>query len=122
MSQSETPKPPRGTRAAGRRFWQAVVDAYDLTDGELALLAQVTGTLDVIADLEAAAADQPTVIDGPHGQKVSPVLAELRQQRLALARLLSALRLPTSPAELDDLTRPQRRSGVRGTYKLGLAK
>jgi hypothetical protein len=46
-----------------------------------------------------------------------PAVVEARQQRLALARLLAALRLPAG-AE-DDLAagrRPQRRVGVRGFY------
>ncbi|MDQ3452051.1 MAG: hypothetical protein M3493_05025 [Actinomycetota bacterium] len=37
---------------------------------------------------------------------------EARQQRIALARLLAALRLPAGEVE----QRPQRRVGVRGTY------
>ncbi|HLM07095.1 MAG TPA: hypothetical protein VK402_18085 [Blastococcus sp.] len=43
---------------------------------------------------------------------------EARQQRIALARLLAALRLPAGEEEAGD-RRPQRRMGVRGVYGVG---
>ena len=46
------------------------------------------------------------------GPRVHPALVELRQQRIALARLLAALRVPTG----EDTGRAQHRTGVRGVY------
>jgi hypothetical protein len=45
-------------------------------------------------------------------------LVEARQQRIGLARLLAALRLPAGEEEADD-RRPQRQMGVRGVYGVG---
>lgn len=50
------------------------------------------------------------VLDGQRGLKINPIVAELRQQRLAAARLAKSLDIPT----LDN--RPSRRGGVRGVY------
>ncbi len=79
-----TPKPPPGTGAGGRRLWASVVDAYDLDEHERAVLVECVRTVDLL---------------------------DARQQRIVLARLLAALRLPTDD---EAGTRPQRRVGVRG--------
>ncbi len=53
----------------------------------------------------------------PQGDRANPAAVEARQQRIALARLLAALRLPAG--EEDDRqagARAQRRVGVRGVY------
>ena len=50
------------------------------------------------------------------GQKPNPALVESRQQAIALARVLAALRMPSGD---EDASRPQRRVGVRGTYGTG---
>ena len=52
------------------------------------------------------------------GRRAHPALVEARQQRIALARLLAALRLPAGEEEAGD-RRPQRRMGVRGVYGVG---
>ena len=53
------------------------------------------------------------------GPRPHPALAESRQLRIALARLLGALRLPAGD-EGALIRRPQRRSGARGVYAIGL--
>jgi hypothetical protein len=49
-------------------------------------------------------------------QRVHPAYTEARQQQIALARVLAALRLPSGDEEAG---RPQKRVGVRGPYALG---
>lgn len=78
---------PRGLGAAGRRLWKSVTDTYELEEHERAVLTEAARTADLCAKL-AAKADR---IDG-----TSPVLVELRQQRLALAKLLGALKVPAA--------------------------
>lgn len=107
------PRVPNGTKAAGARLWHAIVEAYDLETHELVLLRELTRTADLLDDLHAAA-------QAPwDGDRVHPAVIELRQQRIAFARLEAALRLPAG--EEDDrqsgARRPQRRSGVRGAYR-----
>lgn len=57
------------------------------------------------------------MVDSPQGTKAHPAAVEARQQRIALARLLAALRLPAG-ADGDEAQgrRPQRRVGARGVY------
>ena len=59
-------------------------------------------------------ADGGPVLPVELGGKPHPCLAELRQERVLLARLLTALRVPIG----DEDARSQRR-GIRGVYTLG---
>jgi len=50
--------------------------------------------------------------------RAHPALPELRQQRIALARLVASLGLPTGVVD-EDQPKRQRRS-VRGVYSVGV--
>ncbi len=102
-----------------------MVGEFDLEEHELALLREAVRTVDQL-DLLAKAVDQ-VVINTPSGPRTHPALVEARQQRIALARILAALRIPMGeqdgPASKDSTAdaaerRPQRRSGVRGVYQM----
>lgn len=80
---------PRGLGAAGRRLWKSVTDDFDLEGHEKLLLTEVCRTADLCNDLAARAAKTGG----------SKFLVELRQQRLTLARLMSAMKLPSGIAE-----------------------
>jgi hypothetical protein len=85
--------PDLSSRAAG--FWARTVDNYDLTDGELELLAECVVTMSEIDALrEALAADGVTVAGSRGQRRVHPAVGEVRQHRMALARLLKAIALP----------------------------
>jgi hypothetical protein len=101
---------PRGLKTGGKRLWTAVTATWELERHEVELLTQACRTVDRLDRLEAAGRDAPLTIDG----RANPVLVESRQQSIALARLLAALRLPDE-AEV----RPQRRTGARGVYMVG---
>jgi hypothetical protein len=92
---------------AGRRLWDAILGEFALEEHERGLLFESCRTADTITALQA-------VIDKLGVDCAHRELAEIRQQRLAYARLLTALRLPSG---LDDepQKRPQRR-GIRGVY------
>lgn len=107
------PAAPRGLGLAGKRLWRSVVDDFDLTEQELALLRQAARTVDLCDRLQAVVDDEgPMVSAKDDGQRAHPALVELRQQRITLARLLVALRVPIGD---DDAARTQRR-GIRGVY------
>lgn len=110
------PNPPTGTKASGRRLWQSVVKDYELEEHELVLLRAAVATVDVIGMLQADIATRGPVVESPQGVKANPAVVEVRQQRLVLARLLAALRLPAG--DEADVKRPQRRGGVRGLYRV----
>lgn len=106
--------PPDVLRDSGARLWRSITDDYELTEHELALLLQACRTADLLDDLHAAVERDGPVIDSPQGTKAHPAAVEARQQRIALARLLSALRIPGD----EDDERPQHRFGARGVYKV----
>ncbi len=109
---------PVGTGLAGRRLWQAVVEQYECEAHELLLLREAARTADLLDELEKRIKAEGAVIESPQGEKAHPAAVEARQQRIALARLLGALRLPAGEEEAGD-RRPQRRTGVRGVYGTG---
>jgi hypothetical protein len=106
---NETPKPaPNGAKAAGKRLWSAVLTDYELAEHELVLLTQAVHVADTCDEL----------------QRTQPAGAELRAQRLLLARLVVALRVPIGDQEMPSKTGAPRlqRRGIRGLYAIGGGK
>ncbi len=113
----KAPNPPRGTGRAGARLWRAVLAEYELEEHELLLLREVVRTVDVLDHLAARVAEDGAVVSSSQGDRAHPALVEARQQRITLARLLAALRLPAGEeSEQRSDRRLQRRVGVRGVY------
>ncbi len=97
---SKTPSPPRTLGAAGRDLWRRVFDAFELDDHELPGLLLAARQLDDVARLEALLESDGVVTTGSAGQpRLSAVVTELRQARLAASRLLEQLALP-----IDDMS------------------
>jgi hypothetical protein len=109
------PKPPTGTNEAGRRLWREVIDGYELDEHERALLVEAVRTIALLEQLDAAVRRDGPLVESPQGLRAHPAAVEARQQRIALARLLAALRLPAGD---EDEHRPQRRVGVRGVHAI----
>src|SRR5262245_29311559 len=95
-------------KAAGKALWAAVLDEFELSQGELALLSAACLAADVIAECSEVI-EAEGITDGsfrPHWAVV-----ERRQQTLLLGRVLAALRIPAGDeGEILDGPRPQRRS------------
>lgn len=84
---------------------------------ELALLVEAARTIDLLDLLDASVRDGGPIVNSPQGRKANPTAVEARQQWIALARLLAALRLPLGEeGDQQAGARPQRHSGVRGVY------
>ena len=93
-------------RAPGRRLWSSVVDEWDLEKFEISLLVQAVTCVD---QLDALVRKDGPVVESPQGPKAHPALVESRQQKLVLARLLAALRLPVGEEGAQQSSaRPQR--------------
>ena len=105
---SDIPRAPDGTKAAGRRLWRAVLSEFVLEEHELSLLRQAVATADLCEQLQDEVDEAGLLIGG----RSNPALVELRQQRILLARLIVALRVPIGEA---DEGRTQRRA-IRGVY------
>lgn len=101
------PRRPTGLKGPGAAFWRSITDSFDLEGHENALLIEACRTIDALAELDAAVSRDGSVLDGEHGPRVHPAVVEGRLQRVALARLLDALKLPRD----DDDKRPQSRRG-----------
>lgn len=113
---SEIPKPPKGLKAAGRRLWRSVLGDFELDEHEVVLLRQAAHAADLCDDLQAVVDAEGPMLDG----RTHPAVVELRQQRIALARLIVALRVPLGDQEQAGAVsgRLQRR-GARGVYAIG---
>lgn len=112
MSEHGIPAAPMGSKAAGRRLWRAVLADYELDEHELLLLAQAARVADLCVELQRLVDEDGPLVGEP--RRINPALVELRQQRLVLARLVVALRVPLGD-QAEGMVRPQRR-GVRGFY------
>ena len=108
---------PAGLGVEAVALWSSVVDVFDLEEHERTLLLQAVRTVDLLAKLEAELQRDGVMVESPQGMKAHPAATEARQQRITLARLLAALRLPSGEeGDHQASARPQRRSGARGTY------
>lgn len=87
--------PPTGLGPAGASLWRRLVDAFDLVEHELAVLETACHQADDVAALEALIEEQGMSVPGSAGQpRLNPAVAEVRQGRLALGKLLGQLALP----------------------------
>lgn len=94
------PSAPEGLGARGGAFWGWAVDAFDFDRQELELLAEACRQMDELEALAAAIAEHGPMVGGSQGQpRVNPALAEARNGRAALRRMLAALDLPEVPAD-----------------------
>ncbi len=89
------PRTPAGLSRRGKTLWKSVVAGFELSEGEHALLLEACRCLDDIERLQEAVAGAPMTTIGSRGQEVvHPLRAELRSERLLLAKLLSQLDVP----------------------------
>ena len=99
----KSPGPPKGLEAAGRRVWRTAVNdlppGYEFDGRELLVLERACNQADVNAHLDALVAKDGYLDVGSAGQtRVSTVVVEARQGRIALARLLGELKFPDEDA------------------------
>lgn len=95
MTSENTARAPSGLGRRGRRFWRESVDKYEFNGAEVHLLTEACRTLDRIDALDRLIAEEGQMVRGSMGQPVMhPAIAESRQQRIVLGRLLKQLDLP----------------------------
>jgi len=100
-----------------------VLSDFELAEHELVLLRQACRVADVCDELaDVVAADGVLMTTRLNEQKIHPGLVELRQQRIVLARLIVALRVPLgdqegpAPAVSSSPSARLQRRGLRGVY------
>ena len=99
MTDRTPPKAPEGLSATGRRLWAAILadlpSEMELEARELVVLEAAARQSDVIASLERAVRRDGVMVKGASGQRrLNGAVSEVRQGRIALARLLGDLDLP----------------------------
>lgn len=93
-------KPPANLGAKARSVWTRTTKDFDLRADELRLLEDACREIDLVDRLDRALRDGDLMVQGSMGQQVTnPLLQEIRQHRLALARLFNQLHLPDDDTE-----------------------
>ena len=115
MSGKKIPRPPNGLRLRGRALWRAVVREFELDEHETVVLREACRTADSLDALQALLDEEGPMSSTSQGPRVHPALPELRQQRIALARMIAVLRIPAG-VEDDGRIGPR---ALRGVYRLG---
>jgi hypothetical protein len=114
MSRARRLEPPEGLQVGGRSFWEAILEKFELVEHELVILKEACRTIDLLDSLQAIIDRDGPVLPWGDGSRAHPAGVELRQHRIALARLLASLGIPA-----DDEDRPAPRGGARGVYRTG---
>jgi hypothetical protein len=117
------PEPPAGVTARGAAFWRSVAADFDLTDSDLELLAEAVWFMSEIDALREALAHDGVTVTGSRGQRrVHPAVGEVRQHRLALARILKQLDLPAEDEESDSQTTKDARAAANVRWDMERAR
>jgi hypothetical protein len=103
---------PAELKASGRKLWRAILEVYELGEHEVIILREACRTVDLIDGLQDLLGDG-LMSKTSQGARVHPAAVELRQQRIALARLFAALRIPVDTEGSAPRTTLR---GVRGVY------
>lgn len=86
---------PAGLGRKGAAFWRKIMSDYELAPHEEMILEGACRELDLIAKLELAIKPAVLIVKGSMGQDVAnPLLAEIRQHRMAFMSAIKQLRLP----------------------------
>jgi phage terminase small subunit len=96
----------------GLGLWRELCDDYEFDPHERVLAVELCRTVSLCEALQRRLLAEGLVVDGQRGPKVNPIAAELRQQRIVVARLTASLGIPP----LDDLEQPKPRGAARGVY------
>jgi len=95
-----SPKIPPGLADRGKAFWRDTVTEYELSRGELELLAEACRALDQCDGLRSALDVDGYTVRGSEGQpRVHPAVSQLNATRTLLGRLLAQLALPDPEGE-----------------------
>lgn len=96
------PTAPAHLGGKARKLWRDISGEYELRADELRVLEDACREVDLVERLEESLRSEPLVVEGSQGQPVaSPLVQELRQHRVVLARLLAQLKLPDESGARD---------------------
>ncbi len=111
---------PAGLSARAGEFWARIQDEFEPSDAETELLVEVVQTITEIDSLKAALTADGVSVQGSMGQKrVHPAVNEIRQHRMALARLLKQLDLSDEEPETEATKAARRAAQARWSQSRG---
>lgn len=88
----------------------------ELEDDDLVLVGQCAQVADNIADLDTSIAEHGVVVGTEANPRTNPALTEVRQQRVALAKLMAVVDARINAVTADGTRAPGGQSGVRQPY------
>jgi len=90
------PRTPSGLAPSGRSLWKRLTAEYELDVNEVPLVTEACRLADRITELERQIRTDGLMVTGSKRQPVlHPAVAEVRQSRLAMARLLGQVAFPS---------------------------
>lgn len=111
---------PSGLSERACEFWARIQDEFEPSDAETELLVEVVQTITEIDSLKAALTADGVSVQGSMGQKrVHPAVNEIRQHRMALARLLKQLDLGDEEPETEATKAARRAAQARWSQSRG---
>jgi hypothetical protein len=95
VSGAKIPRPPAGLGTSGTALWRSLWKTFGFDERETAILSAACRQADDVARLEVLLERDGPIVAGSKGQpRLTPIVAEIRQGRLALVRMLGELGLP----------------------------
>lgn len=114
---------PSGLGDRASAFWRVIVAEFDLSDAEVELLTEAAWMLTEIDSLRAALERDGVTVAGSAGQRrVHPAVGEIRQHRLALARLVKVLDLPLEEVESESWESKNARQAANTRWAMARAR
>ncbi|MGY4648409.1 terminase [Mycobacterium sp. URHB0021] len=95
---------------SGLTLWRELTAEFSPEPHERATLLELCRTVSLCEVLQRRLDTDGTVVDGQRGPKMHPAIAEIRQQRIVVARLTASLGIRSEDDE------PKPRGAVRGVY------
>jgi hypothetical protein len=102
----------------GSQLWESVTDVLVLDAHEQLLLTELCRTADSLDELQKIVDRDGVLADSSQGVRAHPALQELRQQRIAFARLVTALGLPSGIKHAQTDSKRSKPRPVRGVYRI----
>ncbi len=105
-------------QSRGELLREQVLDRFELSPSELAILEEAVSTVDELGRLESELADAPLVVAGSRGQmRPHPLLNEVRAHRRVLDALCRSLCLPVEGETVGRPRSPRHAAAARERWR-----
>ena len=105
---------PELLEGSGLALWRKLNGELDFEPHEAQLAVELCRTVTLCEQLHRQLLAEGLVVQGQRGAKANPIMAELRQQRIVVARLTASLAI--LPGDGDGAAAGKPRGAARGVY------